>query len=456
MAASIKEMNVKSADVAGNGAILVMGMGVTGASCARYFAACGTRAEFVDTRPSPPCVDEILDALPDARVYAGEQPISLPPDIDKVVVSPGVDLDSSLLQQARENGIGIYSDIDIFVSECAAPIIAVTGSNGKSTVTSMVGDMLSTVGLATAIGGNLGTPALDLLSSEIEVYILELSSFQLERSALVPAAASVILNLSPDHLDQHGNMQNYTDAKARIYGATRHAVVNRDFPALNGLVPAGTQRSSFGISEPKPDQIGIRSTPRGECIVRGGEILMSVDDLNLVGRHNVSNAMAALALGGALGISPPSLAQALKQYRGLPHRMQVVVEHNSITWIDDSKATNVGAALASIGGVSDPFVLIAGGDAKGAEFDLLAAALAGRQCSVILIGKDAVRMSHVLADTCSTEIVDDISAAVVAANAIATPGYTVLLAPACSSLDMFRNFADRGDQFAAAAREVIE
>jgi UDP-N-acetylmuramoylalanine--D-glutamate ligase len=434
--------------------VLVMGMGITGASCARYFAARGIGAEFADTRAAPPGTDAILDAMPDARLHTGGQPAVLRPGIRKIVISPGVTMDSPLIAAGRERGVSIVSDIDLFVAECQAPIAAVTGSNGKSTVTSMLGVTLPTSGLSAAMGGNLGTPALDLLSQDKDVYVLELSSFQLERSGPVNAEVAVILNLSPDHLDLHGSMQAYAAAKGRIYLGCRHAVVNRDVRELREWVPEAIPITTFGLGKPKAGEIGIRETARGECIALGDTLLLSVDELPLLGRHNLSNALAALAVGATLGADLHSMAQALKRYRGLPHRMQVVGDTDRVVWVDDSKATNVAAAVMSIASIADPFVLIAGGDAKGASFEMLATALAGRQCSVILLGKDGPEMARVLEPMCEVTLVTDMQEAVATANAIVKPGYTVLLAPGCSSHDMFASFAERGEVFAAAIREL--
>jgi len=434
--------------------VLVMGMGLTGASCARYFAARGIVAEFVDTRTEPPGMDAILDVMPDARIQVGKSVPTLRPTIERIVISPGFDMGASLLDDARGRGLAIVSDIDLFAAECTAPIVAITGSNGKSTVTSMVGETLTATGLSTAVGGNIGTPALDLLDCDADIFALELSSFQLERSRAIPVAAAVLLNLAPDHLDQHGGMAAYRAAKARIYSDCRHAVVNRDEPELARLVKQGTPVTTFGLDQPATGQLGIRRTARGECIACGEDLLISIDELPLIGRHNLSNAMAALALGAALGANLHGMAQALKRFRGLPHRMQVVSAAAGATWIDDSKATNVDAALASLAGIEGPVVLIAGGDAKGATFTALAAALEGRTSTAILLGRDARRMAKELAGSCELHVVADMREAVVAALQIVEPGHTVLLAPACSSLDMYRDFAERGKAFVAAVREL--
>lgn len=438
------------------GPVLVLGMGGTGAACARYLAARGTAAIFADTRAAPPGLAAIRAALPAAEIHAGQIPQKLPAQIRQVVISPGVDLHLPILKDARQRGVPVLSDIDLFVSEAAAPIVAITGSNGKSTVTSMLGEMLAATGLRVGVGGNLGTPALDLLDPAQQFYVLELSSFQLERSQLIEAAAAVLLNVSPDHLDLHGDMAGYTAAKARIYARCKVAVVNRDEPALAALIPAGTSVIGFGLGMPGDGEFGVLHRTDGSWLARGSEALLPVTDLQLTGRHNISNALAALALGTACGLAPATLLPGLRAYRPLPHRMAIVTSGDGRTWIDDSKATNVGAAVASIGSLDGPLVLIAGGDGKGASFSMLAEALRGRECVAVLLGRDRELLATALQGICPVQRVDDMPAAVRAARAVAKPGWTVLLAPACSSLDMYRDYGARGDAFRAAVLALAE
>jgi UDP-N-acetylmuramoylalanine--D-glutamate ligase len=432
--------------------VLVLGMGVTGASCARFFAARGVTAWFADTRSAPPGVAAIRSAMPGAGCFTASPIPELPASIERVIVSPGVDLDLPVLVAARRRGLPVLSDLDLFAAECRAPLIGITGSNGKSTVTSMVGALLAADGRLVGVGGNLGTPALDLLGPGVRAYVLELSSFQLERSAPLPIAAAVLLNVAADHLDKHGTMAAYTAAKARIYAHCGVAVVNRDEPALAALVPSGTPVLSFGLGKPRDGEFGIVATAAGEALAFGREPIMRVGELRVTGRHNVSNALAALALGHAAGAQFAAMAEGLRSFSGLPHRMQVVSTAGGVTWINDSKATNVAAAVTSIRGVSGPLVLIAGGDGKGQGFEELAAALRGRDCVAILLGQDREQIAAALRGSCAVEMTDTLPAAVARARQIARPGHTVLLAPACSSLDMFRNYEERGEIFAAAAR----
>lgn len=436
--------------------VLVLGMGGTGAACARYFAARGRMAVFADTRTVPPGLAAIHAAMPAVETHAGQIPLKLPPHIEQVVVSPGVDLHLPLLQEARQRGIPVLSDIDLFVSEARAPIVAITGSNGKSTVTSMLGQMLAGAGMRVGVGGNLGTPALDLLDTETEVYVLELSSFQLERSQPIDAAAAVLLNVSPDHLDIHGDMAGYTAAKARVYAHCRVAAVNRDEPALARLVPAGTPVISFGLGTPHAGEFGLLQRTDGSWLAHGTQALLPVTALQLTGRHNISNALAALALGTAIGLEAAALLPGLRSYQLLPHRMAVVVSRDGVRWIDDSKATNVGAAVASISSLDGPLVLIAGGDGKGASFAMLAEVLRDRECEAVLLGRDRELLAAALQGVCPVRRVEDMPSAVREARAVAKSGWTVLLAPACSSLDMYRDYGARGDAFRAAVFAMQE
>jgi UDP-N-acetylmuramoylalanine--D-glutamate ligase len=448
MAAARKDDELSPANGAG-GLTLVLGMGGTGVSFARFLAARGTRAVFADTRALPPGAAAIRATLPAAEILPSP-PAALPTGVDRILVSPGFDLRLPVLADARERGVPVLSDIDLFVAEAAAPITAITGSNGKSTVTSMVGAMLTGAGARAAVGGNLGTPALELIDPRASHYVLELSSFQLERSAPVPAAAAVVLNITPDHLDMHGDLPAYAAAKARIYARCALAVVNRDLPELAALVPAGTPTLGFGLEAPVGDDYGVRLRAEHAWLARGQELLLPVGELPVNGLHNVSNALAALALCSVSGIDIRDLLPGLRAYQPLPHRAVMVARRNGVAWINDSKATNVGAAVTSIGSIDGPLVLIAGGDGKGASFEALAAALKGRECAAVLLGRDRDLLAGALAGVCPVQRVADMPAAVRAAAGLAQPGWTVLLAPACSSLDMYSDYGARGAAFSTA------
>lgn len=436
--------------------VMVLGMGATGASCARHFAARGVRALFADTRAAPPGRKDIEAAMPDAGLLLGALPDAVPAGVVRLVLSPGVDLGLPLLADARRRGIPVVSDLDLFAAECAAPMIGITGSNGKSTVTAMVGAMLAEEGWQTGVGANFGTPALDLLQPGVRAYVLELSSFQLERSAPLPLAVAALLNLAPDHLDKHGSMAAYAAAKVRIFERCATAVVNRDDAIPATCVPAGVRTISFGLDAPAEGHFGVLGLPGSQHLSFGTERLLAAAELGTTGRHNVANALAALALVHAAGAGLAAPVRALRAFRGLPHRMQVVAVGRGVTWIDDSKATNVAAAVTSIRGLTGPLVLIAGGDGKGQDFAELAAALRGRDAKVLLIGRDRALLARDLGAICPVELSGSLPAAVARARTLATAGTSVLLAPACSSLDMFRSYEERGEIFAREAREAAK
>jgi UDP-N-acetylmuramoylalanine--D-glutamate ligase len=456
MTAMLAMKRTPAADPAMPPEVLVLGMGVTGAACARYFSARGVGAAFADTRANPPGLGEIRNVMPAAPLQTGDTDINLPDSVQRLIVSPGVDLHLSVLDRARSRGLTLQSDLDLFAAEAKAPAIGITGSNGKSTVTTLVGELLRAAGRRVAVGANLGVPALDLLGNAVSNYVLELSSFQLERSAPLPLSAAVVLNVAPDHLDKHGTMQAYGAAKARIYQRCQLAVVNRDEAGLGAMVPSNVPVLGFGLTVPGDGEFGLRTESGTDHLAFGRELVLPVAQLRLEGRHNVSNALAALALCHAAGVSLDATLPALKEFRGLPHRAQRVPTLDGITWIDDSKATNVAAAVASIAGVSGPLILIAGGEGKGQSFEELALALQGRSASAVLIGKDGDLIAKALGGACHIEMAHSMDEAVAIARTLARPGHTVLLAPACSSLDMFSNYEHRGMAFAAAVKGTAQ
>jgi UDP-N-acetylmuramoylalanine--D-glutamate ligase len=429
---------------------LVLGMGTTGAGCARYLARVGARACFADSRAAPPGLAAIRAALPTAELWTGAIPATVPAGVEQIVVSPGVPLDLPLLAAAATAGLPVVSDLDLFAAVATAPVIGITGSNGKSTVTTMTGHLLTAADAAPAVGGNLGTPALDLLSPAARVYVLELSSFQLERSRPLPLRVATILNITPDHLDLHGDLAAYTRAKARICLAADQRVVNADAPETHGLGRSGVPVLRFGLGPPAGGDFGLVERDGRTWLAEGSRLLLPAADVPMAGRHNLANALAALALVRAAGFDPAAVAPALRSYVPLGHRMAVVPTRDGIRWIDDSKATNTGAAEASIRSLDGRLVLIAGGDAKGATFESLAAALADRTDGVVLIGRDRERIAAALGARCPVLRAGSIEEAVAEARRLAQPGSTVLLAPACSSLDMFRDYAERGTRFRTA------
>lgn len=434
---------------------LVYGLGTTGLSVARHFDRAGRPALYVDSRTAPPGLDELRALAPDAEIVVGDAADVGLDDVERIIASPGIADSDPLLAAAREAGIDVVSDIELFTAEARADFVAVTGSNGKSTVTTLVALMCKAAGRRALAGGNLGTAALDLLAEDVpDVYVLELSSFQLQRTRHLPARVAVLLNVSPDHLDWHADEAEYREAKLRIYDQARAAVVNRDDETAAARVPDGVPTLSFGLDTPGEGQYGIVTDDGVAFLARGEELLLAADDLRLIGDHNRANALAALAAGQLLGLDMPSMLQVLLEFPGLPHRMQFVARIRDVDYINDSKATNVGAAVASVLSVSGPVVLIAGGQGKGGDFAELADAVHERLVAAILIGEDAAAIAAAFGDRVPVRRADDLGAAVAAAREIAAPGDTVLLAPACASFDQFDNYMHRGDTFAALVREL--
>lgn len=376
-------------------------------------------------------------------------------DIGRLVVSPGLPLDLAILSVARTLKLPIVSDIDLFFEATGAPVIGVTGTNGKSTVVSLVGHIFNCLGQACGVGGNIGLAALDLLVEPRERYVLELSSFQLERSAVLPFAAATVLNISDDHIDHHGSMHNYRCAKLRIYRCAERRIFNRG--DLMTQPHGSEQMTSFGLDAPgDAKSYGVVQSKAERWITRGDELVLPVDQLRLKGTHNQLNVMAALALVDSV-LDPQDAAPAAAQFSSLDHRFQFIRTLDGVTYINDSKATNVGATLAALQGIGpdERTILIAGGDAKDADLQALAPALTESVAGVVALGKDAAAVSAVAA-TVGVDCVQvqDMAEGVVAARRMAVHADMVLLSPACSSLDMYRNFAERGELFAQAVHRL--
>ena len=435
------------------GTCVVLGLGATGLSCARHLSAAGFSVLVLDSREDPPAAAQLRSLVPTARILSGTLETELPPDTAELVLSPGLAADLPLAKQARDQGLSVVGDIELFARAVTAPVAAITGSNGKSTVTTMLALMAETAGKRVLAGANLGTPALDLLNQPTpDLFVLELSSFQLETTASLNPEVAAVLNISADHIDRHGSLQAYAAAKATIFRGARTAVVNRQDPLVMAMATAHPRVLTFGMDTPESGHYGILGTGEQMMLARGHEPLMPAAELGVTGLHNVANALAALAMGGALDLPMEAMLSSLRGFSGLPHRTQTVADALGMRWIDDSKATNVGAAVAAIAGLPGPIVLIAGGDGKGQGFEPLATALADRARAAILLGRDAQRLAQALDDVCPVCLVRDMDEAVAAAARLGQAGDTVLLSPACSSLDMFASYAQRGAAFASAVR----
>lgn len=439
---------------------VVAGLGKTGVAAARFLQQQGYRVAVTDSRESPPG-QHLLPA--DIETAFGALDTDLLTAAGRVIVSPGLDPKLPALQAARERGIPLISDIQLFADHARAPIVAITGSNAKSTVTTLVGQMAADAGVRVAIGGNLGTPALDLLAPDIELYVLELSSFQLELTENLQAQVAVVLNMSEDHLDRHGNMLGYHQAKHRIFRGAKRCVVNRDDPLSRPLVADDLPVITFGLGMPDLQQYGVLRSEQGTMwLARGRERLMSADEMKISGSHNVANALAALALGESVGLRLEAMLQTLREFPGLTHRCQWVRELDSVRYFDDSKGTNVGATLAAINGLGEAVapkqgrvVVILGGEGKGQDFKPLAAALQRYGRLAILIGVDARLIATAIGDRVPQQTVGSLVEAVRLARTQAQPNDVVVLSPACASFDMFRDYEDRGAQFVTAVQALV-
>lgn len=432
---------------------LVVGLGATGLSIARHLRKADIDALFFDSREAPPGMKELDKVWPNAEILLGD--VKLPAGVARVIASPGVPDSHPMLQSARKKQLEIVSDIELFTREVKAPFVAVTGSNGKSTVTTLLYHMCVADGRETLAGGNLGEPALDLLEYPVpQIYVLELSSFQLHRTQRLPAAVAVLLNISPDHLDWHADEAEYRQSKYRIYREAEAAVINRADATAKQHTEHCKRVISFGLDAPEAGHFGLRQEDGETYLARGEVLLLSVRDLAMYGVHNQLNALAALAAGELIGLSVQAMLQVLVEFTGLPHRMQFVARIRAVDYINDSKATNVAAAVASINSVDGMLVLIAGGEGKGAEFGELAEALQGKLRAAVLIGKDAETIAAALDTVMPVLFADDMEAAVRMAADQAESGDTVLLAPACASLDQFKNYMARGDAFAAGVEAL--
>lgn len=433
---------------------LVYGLGATGMSIARYLQRSDDDAIFVDSRDEPPGLDELNELWSDADIRLGDS--KLPGKVERIIVSPGIADSDALLKKARKKKLEVLSDIELFAREAKAPFAAVTGSNGKSTVTTLLYHMCRAAGRNVLAGGNLGKPALDLLAEETpDVFVLELSSFQLQRTEALPAEVAVLLNVTPDHLDWHADEDEYRSAKYRVYREARTAVVNRADEEAAKAAEHIDNIVTFGLDEPGDGDYGIRRDDDDEIyLARGDTLLIAIDDMKMVGTHNQANALAALAAGELLDLDMAAMLQVLTEFPGLPHRMQFVARRGAVNYINDSKATNVAAAIASIESIDGTVVLVAGGEGKGGDFSELATALEGKLRAAVLIGTDAEAIADAIDTVMPVYFARDMDDAVCQAASYAESDDTVLLAPACASFDQFANYGARGDAFSSAVEAL--
>ena len=432
---------------------LVLGLGVTGLSIARYLKRRNLNAVFFDKRKAPSGAKELKCVLPKSKLILGA--IDLPKSIDRIIVSPGIPEKYPLLIEARNKDIEIISDIELFSQEVSTPFVAITGSNGKSTVTTLLNEMCISDGLRSFAGGNLGEPALDLLiEKDSDIYILELSSFQLHRTKRLPAKVAILLNITPDHLDWHTNESEYRQAKYRIYREAEFAVVNRaDSKAIKNSQHC-SRIISFGLDAPDEYQYGLRSHDGEVYLACGKSLLLPINKLGIEGIHNQLNALAALAAGDLLGLKKTAMLEALINFSGLPHRMQFVARVKAVNYVNDSKATNVAASVASIKSIKSKLILIAGGDGKGGNFRDIGIATKEKLRCAILMGKDAKKLARDIDTKVPIFFAKNMSEAVKKAASCARNKDTVLLSPACASLDQYSSYAQRGEFFCSAVKEL--
>ena len=444
--------------IATNRNTAIVGMGATGLSAARFLSSAGKPFVFADSRTEPPRLSEVREQYPDVPVVLGPFPEDLLLDFDSVVVSPGVSLQEPALVAARKNGVKLLGDVELFLEQAAAPVVVITGSNGKSTVTTLLGEMALNSGLNVGVGGNLGTPMLDLLDSDHQLYIIELSSFQLELVTDTRGAIAGLLNISPDHMDRYAGLQQYHAAKHRIFLGASTVINNRQDPLTNPLLSTTVNHYSFGLNKPDLDSFGLIEEGGEQWLAHGLQPLMAAADVAIKGTHNLANALAALALGHAAGLDMQAMLATLKVWKGLPHRCEHVATVNEVMYIDDSKGTNVGATIAALNGFGVAgqanLVLIAGGQGKDQDFSQLKSSLAQFVKLLLLFGEDAARIENALQGTTEVKFCESLQDAVAQAETVAEPGDIVLLSPACASFDMFSGFEERGRVFQSAVKAV--
>lgn len=437
---------------------IIVGLGKSGMSLVRFLAKQGVSFAVADTRDNPPELATLRQDYPQIEVRCGELDVEFLCRADELYVSPGLALATPALQQAAARGVKLSGDIELFARNAKAPIVAISGSNAKSTVTTLVGEMAAAAGKRVAVGGNLGTPALDLLDDSVELYVLELSSFQLETTDQLGAEVATVLNVSEDHMDRYSGLPAYHLAKHRIFRGARQVVVNRQDALSRPLIGEGLPCWTFGLNTPDFHGFGLREENGEKYLAFQFDTLMPVRELKVRGGHNQSNALAALALGHAVGLPFDAMLSSLRTFTGLAHRCQWLRDREGVSYYDDSKATNVGAALAAIEGlgvdIAGKLVLIAGGDGKGADFSALRAPVIAHCRVVLLLGRDAELLAQTFGDALPLIRVKTLEEAVQRAAEWAQDGDAVLLSPACASLDMFKNFEERGRVFAQAVEAL--
>lgn len=431
---------------------VIVGLGSSGVSAARYLMKQGIPIAVTDSRQNPPNLAEFTAEFPSVKLSVGKLDENLLATAGKIIISPGVSLQEPVIAQQVMRGIPIVGDIELFAAAAKAPVIAITGTNAKSTVTTLVGEMAANAGVKVEVGGNLGVPALDLITTpQPELFVLELSSFQLETTYTLAPKVATILNVTPDHMDRYAGLQEYRYAKQRVYTNCEIAVCNRDDPLTECDEQVVQRKLYFTLNQPGDHEFGLLKKNGEMFLAFENQTLMPVRDLPILGRHYQANALASLAIGYGYGLPMQAMLQTLIQFNGLPHRCQLVRERNGVRWYNDSKGTNVGATLAAIEGlgpeIQGKLILIAGGVGKNADFTPLVPAVEKYVKTTVLIGDAAPILAEMLADRVEIRFAKNMEEAVTIAENLALPDDSVLLSPACASFDMFNNFEHRGRVF---------
>jgi UDP-N-acetylmuramoylalanine--D-glutamate ligase len=445
--------------------VVVLGLGLTGLSLARWLVRHGARVSVADTRDAPPNAQALARDLPQVTLTTGLFSASTFAGADMIAISPGVAKHQPAIAEAVAAGVELVGDVELFARALPGgqKVVAITGTNGKTTVTALTGELARAAGLATVVAGNIGSAVLDVLAAHEggtpwpDLFVLELSSYQLDTTASLHAAAATVLNVSPNHLDRYAGIVDYAAAKANVFAHAAVQVLNRDDPIVRLMRIPGHTVQTFGASVPQSEEEwGFVPRAGGDWLARGGEILLPVSALSLVGRHNAHNALAAMALVSAVTNLTSPVRDALAAFRGLPHRMQRIADAGGVMFVDDSKGTTVAATQAALAGIDRPVILIAGGDGKGQSFTPLRASVERSCKTVLLIGRDATLVARGLSGT-SVPVVtlDTLDAAVERAFDLIQPGDVVLLSPACASLDQFGSYVERGKRFAALVEERL-
>ncbi len=430
---------------------VIVGLGSSGYSALRYLVAEGIPVAVTDSRQNPPHLTELQTDFPDVPVTLGKLDEKLLANASHIVMSPGVSLKEPAILEQLSRGKSVIGDIELFAHAADAPIIAITGTNAKSTVTTLVGQMAATANLNVQVGGNLGVPALELLTTPSpDLFVLELSSFQLDTTYSLSPHVATVLNVTPDHMDRYATFQEYSNSKQRVYSRAKVAVCNRD-DTETSCKNAVDKQLYFTLNEPRDCEFGLLEKQNELFLAFENQTLMSVRELPILGRHYQANALASLAVGYGYGLPMNAMLQTLKTFKGLAHRCQLVRERNGIYWYNDSKGTNVGATLAAIDGlgpeIKGKLILIAGGVGKNADFSPLISSIAKYVKTVVLIGEAAPVLANVLGDRVEVRFAGSMEEAVAIADLLAKSDDSVLLSPACASYDMFNNFEHRGDVF---------